>query len=96
MGARIDYTVPPVLTVSYDNFVGAISPDTVIPARLDDLTGIPPDAAVGVNDFLKRTNTVKFSAAAIEGTARSIAALAHAEGFDAHARSVLIRLEEKR
>ena len=53
-------------------------------------------SGLGVSDFLKRTNTVKFSAAAIEGTARSIAALAHAEGFDAHARSVLIRLEEKR
>ena len=49
-------------------------------------------SGLGVSDFLKRTNTVKFSAAAIEGTARSIAALAHAEGFDAHARSVLIRL----
>ncbi len=53
-------------------------------------------SGLGVSDFLKRTNTVKFSAAAIEGTARSIAALARAEGFDAHARSVLIRLEEKR
>ena len=53
-------------------------------------------SGLGVSDFLKRTNTVKFSAAAIEGTARSIAALAHAEGFDAHARSVLIRLEEQR
>ena len=31
LGARIDYTVSPVLTVSYDNFVGIISPDTVIP-----------------------------------------------------------------
>jgi histidinol dehydrogenase len=53
-------------------------------------------SGLSVNDFLKRTNTVKFSAAEIEGTASAIAALAHAEGFDAHARSVLIRLEEKR
>jgi hypothetical protein len=31
LGARIDYTVSPVLTLSYDNFFGIISPDTVIP-----------------------------------------------------------------
>jgi histidinol dehydrogenase len=51
---------------------------------------------LGVNDFLKRTNTVKFSAAELERTAPMIAALAHAEGLDAHARSVLIRQEENR
>ena len=51
-------------------------------------------SGLGVNDFLKRTNTVKFSAAELERTAPMIAALAHAEGLDAHARSVLIRLEE--
>ncbi|HXB23157.1 MAG TPA: outer membrane beta-barrel protein [Gemmatimonadaceae bacterium] len=31
LGARVDYTVSPVLTLSYDNFVGVVSPDTVIP-----------------------------------------------------------------
>ncbi len=51
-------------------------------------------SGLGVNDFLKRTNTVKFSAAELERTAPMIAALAHAEGLDAHARSVLIRQEE--
>lgn len=51
-------------------------------------------SGLGVNDFLKRTNTVKFSAAELERTARMIATLAHAEGLDAHARSVLIRQEE--
>ena len=51
-------------------------------------------SGLGVADFLKRTNTVKFSAAELERTAHLIAALAHAEGLDAHARSVLIRQEE--
>ena len=53
-------------------------------------------SGLGVYDFLKRTNTVKFSAAELERTARMIATLAHAEGLDAHARSVLIRQEENR
>jgi len=51
-------------------------------------------SGLGVGDFLKRTNTVKFSAAELERTAPLIAALANAEGLDAHARSVLVRLEE--
>jgi histidinol dehydrogenase len=51
-------------------------------------------SGLGVNDFLKHTNTMKFSAAELKRTAPMIAALAHAEGLDAHARSVLIRLEE--
>jgi histidinol dehydrogenase len=51
-------------------------------------------SGLSVNDFLKRTNTMKFSAAELKRTAPMIAALAHAEGLDAHARSVLIRLEE--
>jgi histidinol dehydrogenase len=51
-------------------------------------------SGLSVNDFLKRTNTVKFSAAEIRLTAPLIAALANAEGLNAHARSVLLRLEE--
>jgi histidinol dehydrogenase len=51
-------------------------------------------SGLGVSDFLKRTNTVKFSAAELKRTAPLIAALANAEGLDAHARSVLVRLEE--
>src|SRR5882762_6584968 len=51
-------------------------------------------SGLGVGDFLKRTNTVKFSAAELERTAPLIAALANAEGLDAHARSVRVRLEE--
>jgi len=52
-------------------------------------------SGLGVHDFLKRTNTVKFSADELRRTAPLIAALAGAEGLDAHARSALIRLEEK-
>jgi histidinol dehydrogenase len=51
-------------------------------------------SGLGVSDFLKRTNTVKFSAAELKRTAPLIAALANAEGLHAHARSVLVRLEE--
>jgi histidinol dehydrogenase len=52
-------------------------------------------SGLGVGDFLKRTNTIKFTAAELERSAPLIAALANAEGLDAHARSVLLRLEEK-
>ena len=51
-------------------------------------------SGLGVHDFIKRTNTVKFSAAETKRTARMIAALARAEGLEAHARSVLIRAAE--
>ncbi len=51
-------------------------------------------SALGVHDFIKRTNTVKFSAEETKRTAPLIAALARAEGLEAHARSVLIRLDE--
>ena len=51
-------------------------------------------SGLGVNDFVKRTNLVKFSANELKRTAHMIAALAGAEGLDAHARSALIRLEE--
>jgi histidinol dehydrogenase len=51
-------------------------------------------SALSVRDFTKRTSTVKFSAKELRRTAPMIAALARSEGLDAHARSVLIRLEE--
>jgi hypothetical protein len=31
VGARVDYSVSPVLTLSYDNFVGNVAPDTAVP-----------------------------------------------------------------
>src|SRR5207245_5878874 len=47
-------------------------------------------SALGVQDFIKRTNTVKFSAEEMRRTALMIAALARAEGLEAYARSSLI------
>lgn len=52
-------------------------------------------SALGVYDFLKRTSLLKFSGSELRGTASMIATLARAEGLDAHARSALIRLEER-
>lgn len=52
-------------------------------------------SALGVYDFLKRTSILRFSATQLRSTATHIAALARAEGLEAHARSALIRLQEK-
>jgi histidinol dehydrogenase len=52
-------------------------------------------SALGVYDFVKRTSMLKFSKSEMERTAPFIAALAGAEGLDAHARSALIRLDGK-
>jgi len=51
-------------------------------------------SALGVYDFVKRTSLLRYSSAELRNTAHLIAALAHAEGLDAHARSALIRLED--
>ncbi len=51
-------------------------------------------SALGVNDFIKRTNMVSFSATELRRTAPMIAALARAEGLEAHAQSALIRTRE--
>ena len=51
-------------------------------------------SALGVHDFIKRTNTVKFSVEEMRRTARVIATLARVEGLEAHAQSTLIRLDE--
>ena len=51
-------------------------------------------SALSVRDFVKRTNTVKFSETELARTAQMIATLARSEGLEAHARSVLIRVEE--
>jgi histidinol dehydrogenase len=50
-------------------------------------------SALGVYDFVKRTSILRYSSAELARTAHLIAALSHAEGLDAHARSALIRLE---
>jgi histidinol dehydrogenase len=50
-------------------------------------------SALSVWDFVRRTSTMRYSRAALEKSADVIATLARAEGLDAHARSVEIRLE---
>lgn len=49
-------------------------------------------SALGVNDFLRHTSVLRYSADELRRTADMIAALAHVEGLDAHARSALIRV----
>jgi len=50
-------------------------------------------SALGVNDFVRRTSIIRYTEDELNQTAPMIAALAHAEGLDAHARSALIRKE---
>lgn len=52
-------------------------------------------SALGVYDFLKKTSILKFTPNELNHTAGMIATLARAEGLEAHARSTLLRLEEK-
>jgi histidinol dehydrogenase len=51
-------------------------------------------SALGVQDFLRRTSVIRYTREELRRTAPLIAALAEAEGLDAHARSALIRLKE--
>jgi histidinol dehydrogenase len=51
-------------------------------------------SALGVYDFVKRTSLLRYSSAELGNTAQMIAALARAEGLEAHARSALIRVED--
>ncbi len=50
-------------------------------------------SALGVFDFVRRTSVLRYSREALKQSAEKIAALAKAEGLDAHARSATIRLE---
>jgi histidinol dehydrogenase len=50
-------------------------------------------SALGVQHFLRRTSIVRYTREELAHTAPLIAALAEAEGLDAHARSAMIRLE---
>jgi histidinol dehydrogenase len=52
-------------------------------------------SALGVHDFIKRTNFLRYPAAELKRTAPLIATLAMAEGLDGHARSATLRLEDK-
>jgi histidinol dehydrogenase len=51
-------------------------------------------SALGVYDFVRRTSMLRYSREQLERSAETIAALADAEGLDAHKQSVLIRLEK--
>ena len=51
-------------------------------------------SALGVHNFTRRTSVIRYTREELERTAPLIAALARAEGLDAHARSALIRLED--
>lgn len=48
---------------------------------------------LSVDDFVKKTSLIFYSRRALQDSARHIAALARAEGLEAHARAVEIRLE---
>jgi histidinol dehydrogenase len=52
-------------------------------------------SALGVYDFIKRTSILRYTSTEIDRTAQMISRLAHAEGLDAHARSALIRVDQK-
>ncbi|HEX8150779.1 MAG TPA: histidinol dehydrogenase [Pyrinomonadaceae bacterium] len=51
-------------------------------------------SALGVHNFQRRTSIIRYTREELRETAPLIAALAEAEGLDAHARSALIRVEE--
>lgn len=51
-------------------------------------------SALSVNDFLRRTTILRYRPGELSRHAPMIAALAQAEGLDAHARSALLRVEK--
>jgi len=50
---------------------------------------------LGVWDFVKRTSIIQYNAARLDASAGDIIRLAEAEGLDAHARSIAVRLEDR-
>lgn len=48
-------------------------------------------SSLGVDDFVKRSNIIKYTEKALSKTYRDVACIARAEGFEAHARSVEVR-----
>ncbi|MEE2657522.1 MAG: histidinol dehydrogenase [Candidatus Latescibacterota bacterium] len=51
-------------------------------------------SSLGLSDFVKTTSVVEYSAKRLRQTGTSITTLARAEGFEAHARAVEMRLEK--
>jgi histidinol dehydrogenase len=82
-------------------FVGPVTPE----AAGDYLAGpshvLPTGGAVrygsplGVYDFVARTSYIEYSAPALDGHSRAIAALARAEGLEAHARATEVRVPKE-
>jgi histidinol dehydrogenase len=86
------------------NHVGAIFFGAYTPEALGDYFAGPNHvlptsgtarfaSALSVYDFVRRTSMLRYSREALQGAVDRIATLARAEGLDAHARSVEIRLE---
>ncbi|KPK77209.1 MAG: hypothetical protein AMJ79_03965 [Phycisphaerae bacterium SM23_30] len=50
-------------------------------------------SALNVNDFIKQTSIISYDEQALQNAANDIKRIAHAEGLDAHARSVTIRAQ---
>jgi histidinol dehydrogenase len=79
-------------------FLGALTPE-VIGDYVAGSNHVLPTArsarfasGLGVQDFMKRTSTLRLDAAALKRLAPPAMALARAEGLDAHERSVAVRL----
>ncbi|WP_155287822.1 histidinol dehydrogenase [Lacticaseibacillus zhaodongensis] len=53
-------------------------------------------SALGVDDFLKRTQFTSYTLEALDETAEAITTLARAEGLEAHARAIDVRTNRKR
>jgi len=51
---------------------------------------------LGVPDFVKRTNVIKYTKAKLLKTGESIERFARAEGLDAHARAITARLYDQK
>jgi histidinol dehydrogenase len=80
-------------------FIGAYSPEPVGDYFAGTNHVLPTggtarfSSALGVYDFLKKTSLIRYTKEELLRTAHSIDRLARAEGFDAHARSATIRIE---
>ncbi len=78
-------------------FMGSFTPESLGDYWAGSNHVLPTGAAaryaspLGVSDFLKRSHVISYSPAALHHSAPQIAALARAEGLEAHARAVMLR-----
>jgi len=81
-------------------FIGPFSPESLGDYWAGSNHVLPTGAAaryasaLGVADFIKHTNVLYYTEEALMKSAPKIAAIARAEGLEAHARAVLIRRQE--